>query len=723
MTYNFPDLWLLFAATLNFFLSLLIYFKGRKANSNFFYALTVVTAALWTLFMLLFRNSTGGYESIYAYLLWASTVPIVYSFLSFSLNFPNNFVHPRKKLIYALISIPPILVLVFSVSYQGLYSAIGLFDGYKGFTFNLSAFIPYCLYIISYFGAGYVILLKKYRESVGVVKIQIFYAFLGSLISSAGGMVFGLVLPLIGEFRFYWLSPGLTIAVGGIFPYAIMRYRLLDIKLVLRKYSVILAALLSIILPALLLKFFAETYVREYANMIDLLILIIALAIFPTLRAYYFQTANKHFFSSLYDPSQVIAELSEKLKSTLEVERIYNFISQSFINSFHAKTVSILIYDEKHREYQLKYDIGHPPGGETRFSADKALYEEIIRANQPVFIDELTERNALYVHSFEVLKRYQIEVIMPLGVKDRPLGLIVLGPKESGETYNDEDVRVLSIIGAQAAIAIDNALLYEETRNFNIKLEHEVERATHELRDANQKLMRLDQAKSEFISIASHQLRTPLTVIKGYISMVMEGNFGAVPPAIGDPLDKVYESNERLIQLVENLLNISRIESGRLHFTFEERPLNDLVISVVEELRSVADKKGLKLELKIPGTPLPAVRFDEEKLRQVVINLIDNAIKYSKAGVIRVELRKDYDEVIFSVSDSGIGIDQAEVGNLFKKFSRGNGTPLINPGGSGLGLYVAKIMVEAQKGRIWVESPGLGKGSTFCFALPRVKNT
>lgn len=250
------------------------------------------------------------------------------------------------------------------------------------------------------------------------------------------------------------------------------------------------------------------------------------------------------------------------------------------------------------------------------------------------------------------------------------------------------------------------------------ELERKVEQRTRYLRKANEQLKELDAAKSEFISIASHQLRTPLTVIKGYISMMLEGNFGVLTEAEIESLKKVFLSNERLIRLVENLLNISRIESGRLQFDFREADLNEMVKSVIDELSETAKKKNLILRYNQPAKPLPKIKIDDEKIRQVVINLVDNGIKYTNNGKVDVSLKRREDKIRFCVSDSGMGIKQEDMVNLFKKFFRGMGTSLIHTEGTGLGLYVARKMIEAHGGKIWAESGGKNQGSEFYFELP-----
>jgi signal transduction histidine kinase len=204
--------------------------------------------------------------------------------------------------------------------------------------------------------------------------------------------------------------------------------------------------------------------------------------------------------------------------------------------------------------------------------------------------------------------------------------------------------------------------------------------------------------------------------------MILEGNFGELDMAKQESLEKVYQSNERLIQLVENLLNISRIESGRLQFNYEIMRFEELADSVMDELSQYAKKKGLKLIYKKPKKKLPKVRIDEEKLRQVVMNLVDNAIKYTKKGTVTVTLKLNKKNIDFCVSDSGMGISPTDLPNLFKKFSRGTGTSVVHTEGTGLGLYVADQMIKYHKGKVWAESNGINKGSKFCFLLPIYKN-
>ena len=185
-----------------------------------------------------------------------------------------------------------------------------------------------------------------------------------------------------------------------------------------------------------------------------------------------------------------------------------------------------------------------------------------------------------------------------------------------------------------------------------------------------------------------------------------------------ESLEKVFQSNERLIKLVGDLLDISRIESGRMRFNFIETDLGKITTSVINELFIYAKKKNLRLEYRQSAESLPLAKMDEEKIRQVIINLIDNAIKYTKQGEVIVKVELINKQIRFSVIDSGVGIKQENIINLFKKFFRGKTAFLINTEGMGLGLYVARVIIEQHHGKIWAESKGEDKGSKFCFELP-----
>lgn len=232
------------------------------------------------------------------------------------------------------------------------------------------------------------------------------------------------------------------------------------------------------------------------------------------------------------------------------------------------------------------------------------------------------------------------------------------------------------------------------------------------------KLEKLDEAKTEFMSIVSHQLRTPLTAIKGYTSMILEGIYGKFSDKMEKPLNNTLSSSERLIKFVNDILDVTRIETGRIEFTPKKTSLEEVVSSVVFELEIKAKEKNLALKWKESKKPLPEILIDPDKIRQVILNLIDNAIKYTNKGEVKINCKIKNKKYLISVSDTGTGMSKEEIFKLFKSFSRGESGVAYYKEGTGLGLYIGRKFVEMQGGKTWAESPGKGRGSTFYIELP-----
>ena len=236
---------------------------------------------------------------------------------------------------------------------------------------------------------------------------------------------------------------------------------------------------------------------------------------------------------------------------------------------------------------------------------------------------------------------------------------------------------------------------------------------------ANERLKELDNTKTEFISIASHQLRTPLTAIKGYLSLMLEGSYGKLSSEVRDVMEKMNSVNSHLIQLVEDLLNVSRIEMGRAQYHYEAIQLEAMAAEEVDMFLPLAKSKGLALRIHLPRKPLPMILLDRSKMKEVISNLIDNALKYTEDGSVIVSVeRVDSDKARISVQDTGIGFGAEDQEKLFKKFLRSSVSTKIAPTGTGLGLYVGKSFVEGHGGEMWAESEGIGKGATFIVELP-----
>ena len=345
------------------------------------------------------------------------------------------------------------------------------------------------------------------------------------------------------------------------------------------------------------------------------------------------------------------------------------------------------------------------------YTVDRTMNIEAMKANQVRVSTNLAEVlnppvPAIVLGAIQKLGGIKTIVAVPIVAENTVVGCIdfMIAKMPEQITRTDHDM--------MQALANQTGLVYQ-----NIELVRRMEETNKELGEANEHLKELDQAKSEFVSIASHQLRTPMTGIMGYLSMIVGGDFGKIDPALNKVLDSLLDASQRMIRLINLFLDVTKIESGKLVLDKQPMQLEDLIDKELDVVMKLAKDHGLKLVYKHPKEKLPTLVIDD-KITDVVLNLVDNAIKYTPKGSITVTSEREGDWVHVKVQDTGRGLDPKEAKNLFNKFVRGYGIAQVNPDGSGLGLYVARRIIEVHGGKIWVESDGVGKGSCFQFTLP-----
>ena len=314
-------------------------------------------------------------------------------------------------------------------------------------------------------------------------------------------------------------------------------------------------------------------------------------------------------------------------------------------------------------------------------------------------------------------------ISVPLKTKDLVLGALTVDRSQK-HSLTQDDANLLMTVASQVAIALDNADAYRQIESLNEGLEAKVRERTKELEHlnkeqevANERLRELDQLKSTFVSIVSHELRTPMTSIKGYMENMLDGLTGHLTEKQLSYLNRVKYNVERLTRMINDLLDLSRIEADRAELALRPVSLLELGTEVLESLQSLAREKSITLEA-CHHDLLPIIRGDRDKLHQILMNLIQNAIKFTPAGgEVRVEsLVRGNEFVQISVADTGCGIQPEELAKVFEKFYRGESVPS-DARGAGLGLAIVKSLVELHGGRIWVESTP-GAGSRFSFTIP-----
>lgn len=240
--------------------------------------------------------------------------------------------------------------------------------------------------------------------------------------------------------------------------------------------------------------------------------------------------------------------------------------------------------------------------------------------------------------------------------------------------------------------------------------------AAAKLVDLNEQLSRASQAKSEFLANMSHELRTPMNAILGFSEMMIDGIYGDVPDELKEPLTDIQVNGRNLLRLINDVLDLSKIEAGRMELSLDEYSVSDIVNTVRTSLRSIAAEKGLAFTAHVPED-LPVAYGDSGRLTQCLTNLAGNALKFTRKGSVDISVELAGDALIYRVADTGIGIPPQELDNIFTEFRQVDTTITREFGGTGLGLSISKKFVERLGGRIWVESE-LGKGSTFLFSVP-----
>lgn len=297
-----------------------------------------------------------------------------------------------------------------------------------------------------------------------------------------------------------------------------------------------------------------------------------------------------------------------------------------------------------------------------------------------------------------------------------PAGCLILGRTGSAASTSKADEELVAILANQLAVAIENSALYGSTWTAQQELEHKIQERTRELAQANAELLRLNKSKSDFVSAVSHELRTPLAAIKGYAALLGSGQFGTLATPQQERVAKIERHADLLTQLINNLLDIARIESGRITMARQTIPVDELLATVNEMVHPQLQSKKIRYAIDRDG--VTELVGDPQHLQRVFVNLLSNAIKYTpEGGEIRVGLRRDGASIIATVSDTGSGIGPADLPHLFEEFYRANDPLNQQIRGTGLGLALVKRIVEAHHGTISVASQQ-GRGSTFTISLP-----
>ncbi len=701
-------------------------FRSQRTLANRLFIASIFFNVLWSAgdaFFIGLDNDEAA--RISSQLFFIAPVITAYCLLLFSRTFLDK--KPLHVSHVLALTIPPIvLALVIGADGHFLINDINLTTQVNTFEVNKLPFIIYTLYFSIYFGLSYLVLFLKAKSKKGLHKKQVYSILFAAISSSFLAVISNLSLPLFGQTQYIWLGPIFTFFYVMIVSYAIAKHRLFDLRATVARFIAYLLSIGGVVALYMFIVFVLSgtnliTSELNNAQRLAFITLAVVSAIaFSPLKAFFDKITNSLFYRDAYDTQQLLDDLNKTLVNSVELEELLT--KCSLILQENIKTAYCTFYIRATSYFPSRIIGAHRNEPELKH-VDK-LEEITPKIRKKIHDSEQRTENENELQLNAVLKENDFEVIArlvsTLDYEVKGLGYFFLGPKKSGSPYTKQDLKTLEIIANELVIGIENVLRFEEIQEFNVTLQKKIDDATKELKQTNQKLLALDEAKDEFVSMASHQLRTPLTSIKGYLSMVLEGDAGKISVTQKEMLGQAFFSSQRMVYLIADLLNVSRLKTGK--FTIETKPvyLPDVVASELDQLQEGSKAKNLKLSFTKPDK-FPTLNLDEMKIRQVVMNFTDNAIYYTpQNGTINVELKETPKSVEFRVIDSGIGVPKDEKHKLFTKFYRAENARKTRPDGTGLGLFMAKKVIVAQGGSIIFDSKE-GKGSTFGFSFPKAK--
>lgn len=688
-------------------LGLFTYFKNPKSSTN---KLLFVFSIILTLYSVINHYSTHSNSEAWVFLLvkLVMSLALLINLVFFLLvtTYPQDSIKlSRRKLHFSILST---LLLILLTQVNLVFSGVTI--SASGTNPQPSFAMPlFLMHTIGFLGAGFYGLVKKFKGAVGAEKQQLKFLLLGSLVMFTAILVGNLLMVIL--FNQSWLVQFLPVYIFifvGFVSYAIIKHRFLDIGLIVARavsYSLLLFVIAAIYSSLLLGVVVLSP--DEYQITISTILALFIAFTFPSLKQLIERVTNNIFYKQSYDPAELLEKLANIQRSTLDLDRLMIKTLGVLHHSMHVSKAYFIVLNQDH--LYAKHAIGDTS---STFDDHRVLQLSDKAGKEPLFYEDIKIGQVK-----QFMQENQLRVIVPLTAKSNRHGVLLLGEKASGNVYNQTDVSVLEILTPQIAVAVQNTLSYDQIQKFNVTLSDEINKATQKLSKANRNLRHLDKLKDEFVYIATHELKNPVTAMRGYLSLINEGLYGEVPKKLKDPLTQLNASNQQLVTLVNDLLQIARSEAKSITIHTETVDVCSIIEAVFGSLKPLADQKKLKLTHHCLTKQL-FVKADPDKLREIFNNLVSNAIKYSENGSISVHHIIEQGMVVTHVKDQGFGIAEKDQKKLFTRFYRVEEQVAKGIPGTGLGLFIVKQLIEKMGGRIWFTSKQ-GVGTTFSFSLPQ----
>jgi len=700
----------------NFSLGLAVYLRNTRGKANQFFFAFVFFLTIWLLSNYLQNEPIGlPLATLFLRIDFATAPLLVYFFLLFCLNFQR--IHLLPSRLREILALSPALALAI-LSFSGLIvTRIKFLD--NNINFDLGGLYPlYAIYIFICVGIGCIDLIIKWRSSQGTERMQAFYLLVGFLLTACIVLPINLFSQSVLTIKLFRITNYSFFIPVTFTTYSIFKYRLMDIRVVIRETTIYLICSLAILLFGLLL-WFHLTKDSLFPPLVSLsLILIASVAIFRWIQIPMRKVANQYFFSNLRQTEEMVRVLSKKLTTLIDQNELISVFLKTVIDSFQLDKAGIILRKETSDYYKSEKLIGFKAKN-LSLKTDSFLALHLKKVKSAEIKEELTlkikdssrkEETARLIQLREEMSKIEAEVCLALLSEGELGGILILGKKTSGKPYSKQDLELLQALVNQTAVALDNARLHQEVKNWGKELGRKVKEKTEELKQSQAQLLQSEKLAGigQLAAGIAHEIRNPLGIIATSLYY------------LNDVLPKKKENVERHFQIMEAEINrCESIISNLLEFSrkstqeFESIDVNQLLnitLSLVEKDLFVKDIKLIK---KFHHNPIIKANMDE--IKQVFLNLILNATQAMPRGgklEITTSITKN-ERARIKVVDSGTGISEKHLSKIFDPFFTTKA-----PGeGTGLGLTLAYNIIERWGGTIQVESQG-AKGTTFTIEFP-----
>lgn len=703
----------------NFSLGLAVYLRNTKGKANQFFFAFVFFLTIWLLSNHLQNEPVGlPIATLFLQIDFATAPLLVYFLLLFCLNFQRAhliFSRPRELLALCL----PLIFTILSFT-DLIITRIRILDG--SIHFDLGKLYPlYTIYLLAYVGGGCIDLIIKWRSSQGIERMQVFYLLLGFLFTAAIAGPANLFFQSVLSVDLFRITNYSFLFIVTFTTYSILKYRLMDVRVVIRESTIYLLSSLAVLLFGLLFWFLFTGYFLLPPLVTLSLILLGGVAVFRYIQTPMRKVASQYFFSGLRQTEEMVKFLSKKLTTLIDQSELVLVFLNTIIDSFQLDKAGIILQKGTPDYYESKKLIGFRRK-KLSLKASSFLIGHLKKIKSAEIKEELTlkikdssskEETFQLMQLKEEMSKMEAEVCLALLSKGELGGILILGKKNSGRPYSKQDLELLQTLANQAAIALDNARLYQEVKNWGKELTRKVKERTDELKQSQAQLLQSEKLAGigQLAAGIAHEIRNPLGIIATSLYYLDE----TLPKKEEDIKRHFQIMNmeiNRCESIINNLLEFSRKSTQEVELIDVNQLLN-ITLSLVEKDLFVKDIKLIK---KFHHSPTIKANMDE--IKQVFLNLILNATQSMPRGGrldIATSITKN-ERVRIQVADSGTGISEKHLSKIFDPFFTTKA-----PGeGTGLGLTLVHNIIEKWGGTIQVRSQG-AKGTIFTIGFPTFK--